>query len=120
MIKQDLLLMAPFTVVSAMHDTQAGTVGTEQALGTAGSAGVYVFALDTHNLVDTDAVTVRIKTKAIHDGTSRVAYVAEYSHVQAEPNKHSAPIKSDTELIITLEQTAGTNRDFDWNLLKVK
>ena len=38
---------------------------------------------------------------------------------QNEENKYSPAISIDTELICTIEQTDGSTRTFDWNLLKM-
>jgi hypothetical protein len=75
--------------------------------------------VDTNAMVNGDILELRLKTKAVHDGTSRLAYIASYANVQSEPNKYSIPVPIDTELIATLKQTVGTSRDFPWSLLKL-
>lgn len=106
-------------VTSVTSGTQTAVVSTEHTLTTQTSTGVYTLVVDTSNMVLGDSVTLRIKTKYATGGTSRLAYSQVYSHIQAEPNKYSLPVPIDTELICTLEQTAGTARDFYWNLLRV-
>jgi len=107
------------SVSAAAHGTQTAVVNTEHVLATITDAGVYVLVVDTANMVNADILELRINTKAMHDGTSRLAYMASYAHIQGEPNKYSIPVPVDTEIIATLKQTAGTARDFPWNLLKV-
>jgi hypothetical protein len=107
------------SVTSVGTDTQTATIDTEHTLDTETTAGVYVLVVDMANLVNGDIVILRAKTKYASGGTSRLAFSATYAHVQAEPNKYSPPIPTDTEIIFTLEQTDGTGRDFPWNLLKV-
>ena len=60
-----------------------------------------------------------MKTKAKTGSTSRLAYEATFYNVQGEMNKYSPAIPIDTELICTIEQTDGTTRTFDWNLLRL-
>ena len=106
-------------VTSVGSGTQAATLDTEHTLDTETGAGVYVLVVDTSNMVNGDIVILRIKTKYASGGTSRLAYMATYAHVQAEPNKYSIPVPVDAEIIATLEQTDGTGRSFYWNLLKL-
>ena len=107
------------TVASVGADTQTAIVDTEHTLDTETIAGVYVLIVDMNNLADGDVVILRIKTKNQTGSTSRLAYEATFSNAQAEINKYSPAIPVDIEIICTLEQTDGTARDFDWNLLKM-
>jgi hypothetical protein len=106
-------------VTSAASGTQTATVTTEHTLGTITDAGVYVLVVDTANMVLGDFLELRLKTKCASGGTSRLAYLASYAHVQGDPNKYSIPVPVDTEIIATLKQAAGTSRDFPWNILKL-
>ena len=107
------------TVASVGADTQTAIVDTEHTLDTETTVGVYVLVVDMNNLADGDVVILRIKTKNQTGSTSRLAYEASFSNAQNEINKYSPAIPVDTEIICTLEQTDGTARDFDWNLLKM-
>jgi hypothetical protein len=106
-------------VTSAAHGTQTATLDTEHSLATDTDAGVYIFVVNMYNLANGDTVILRIKTKAVHDGTARLAYYAVYTHAQTELIKYSVPVPIDTYIEVTLEQTDGTGRDFEWNLLTV-
>ena len=92
---------------------------TEYTLDTETASGVYVLVVDLNPMQNDDLVIIRIKTKTKSGSTSRLAYEASFLHVQSEPNKYSPAIPIDTELICTIEQTDGTARTFDWNLLKM-
>lgn len=107
------------SVISAGADTQTAVIDTEHTLDTETTAGVYVLVVDTNNMALGDVVILRIKTKNQTGSTSRLAYQQVFSHVQIEINKYSPAIPVDTEIICTLEQTDGTGRDYDWNLLLV-
>ena len=107
------------TVASVGADTQTAVVDTEHTLDTETTVGVYVLVVDMSNLADGDVVILRIKTKNQTGSSSVLAYESVFSNAQSEINKYSPAIPVDTEIICTLEQTDGTGRDFDWNLLKM-
>lgn len=107
------------TVASVGADTQTAIIDTEHTLDTETTAGVYVLVVDTYNMALGDVLILKIKTKAKTGSTSRLAYTKTFSNIQIEINKYSPAIPIDTEIICTLEQTGGTGRDFDWNLLKM-
>jgi len=106
-------------LTSVGSGSQSATLDTEHTLDTETGAGVYVLVVDTNNMVDGDVLILRIKTKNKSGSTSRLAYQATYANAQTEINKYSPAIPVDTEIICTLEQTDGTGRSFDWNLLKM-
>jgi hypothetical protein len=106
-------------VTSVGADTQTAVIDTEHTLDTEIGAGVYILVVDTTNMALGDIVTLRMKTKNQNGSSSVLAYQQVFSHVQLEINKYSPAIPIDTELIVTLEQTDGVGRDFDWNLLKI-
>jgi len=107
------------TVASVGADTQTAIIDTEHTLDTETDSGVYILVVDLNELTYGDTVILRIKTKNQTGSTSRLSYEATFSNVQSEMNKYSPAIPVDTEIICTLEQTDGTGRDFDWNLLKM-
>jgi hypothetical protein len=106
-------------VTSADSGSQLTVIDTEHTLATETGVGVYVFVLDTNVLALGDILIIRVKTKTKSGSTSRLAYIKTFSHVQIEINKYSPAIPVDTEIIITIEQTDGSVRTFDWNLLKM-
>ena len=107
------------SVTSVGSGTQSAELDTEHTLDTETDAGVYVLVINTYNLAAGDIVIFRIKTKAKSGSTSRLAYSAAYANAQSEFVKYSIPVPVDQEIICTLEQTDGTGRDFEWNLLKL-
>lgn len=96
--------------------TQTATVTTEHTLATDASNKTFVLGVDTNEMVAGDVLELRIYTKVLTGGTSRLAYYAAYSNIQGAPNKYSPPIVSMYEIIVTLEQAEGTSRDFQWGL----
>jgi hypothetical protein len=106
-------------ITSKASDTQTAVIDTEHTLSTETDTGVYVLCVDLANMVAGDVVVLKLKTKAITGGTSRLAYSAMYANAQAAPNVYSIPVPVTDEIVATLEQTDGTGRDFPWNLMTV-
>ena len=106
-------------VTSVDTGLQTAEIGTEHTLTTQTAAGVYVLVVSTANLVNGEIVELRLKTKVNSSGTSRQAYMETYANVQGDPIKYSIPVPVDTQIVATLKQTAGTGRNFRWNLLKM-
>lgn len=106
-------------ITSAGSGHQEATLDTEHTLDTETTAGVYVLVVDLNEMVAGDITILRIKTKDKSGGDSRLAFMATYAHIQSTPHVYSPPIPIDTEIIVTLEQTDGTARHYDWNLLKI-
>lgn len=104
-------------ITSVGTATQTAVIDTEHTLDTETTAGTYVLVVDCVNLALGDIVEFRIKTKAASGAASGLAYSQTYAHAQSEVIKYSPPVPTDTEIICTLKQTAGTGRDFTWNLL---
>lgn len=104
---------------SIASGTQAATLDTEHTLATDTTNHTYVLAVDTGAMVNGDITVLRLKTKVLSGGTSRLAYEAMFANVQARPNKYSPPIPADIEIVATLEQTDGTGRSYPWKLLAI-
>ena len=98
----------------AAEGSQTAVISTEHTLTTITTAGTYVLVVDLANLVNGDAVELRIKTKLTSGDTSQLAYVASYQHAQSEDNVYSIPVPAPIEFVATLKQTAGTGRAFIW------
>ena len=71
------------------------------------------------NMASVDVVQLEIRTKVYPGATSRAAYRATYAYAQSEPIKYSIPVPVDTEIVCSIEQSAGTVKAFPWNLLKM-
>lgn len=97
--------------------TQTATIGTEHTLATNTSGKTVVLVVDTGNMANGDILELRLKTKVLSGGTSRLAYIATYSNIQATPQKYSVPVPANIEIVATLKQTAGTGRNYPWSLL---
>ena len=99
--------------------TQSATVNTEHSLATSTTGKTYIFVVNTTNMVNADELELRIKTKVLTGSTAALAYYAAYAHVQATPVKYSVPVPANWSCEVTLKQTAGTSRNFEWSLLSL-
>jgi len=105
-------------IVAAASGTQDAVVNTEHSLTQQTGIGIYVLLVNTSELAAGDSVTLRIKTKRSSGDSIYTAYTYVFTDAQDEPNKYSVPVPVDVEIICTLEQTAGSARDFPWKLLR--
>ena len=104
---------------SQASGSQTAVLTTEHTLATITDAGTYVLLVDTVNMALEDKLTLRAKVKIKSDGTTRLAYEANYEHKQTEFGKISIPVPSIHELIFTLEQNGGTGRVYVWEIIKL-
>lgn len=99
--------------------SQAATVTTEHTLATVTTAGNYIFKVDTNAMALDDILELRVKSKVRSTGTTRTEFSGVYAHVQEEPIKTAILDSTVNEVVITLKQTAGTGRTYDWALVDV-
>jgi hypothetical protein len=101
---------------SNSNGSQTAVISTEHTLATITTSGSFVLGIDTNAMVLGDKLTLRVKAKVRSIGTTRLAYTANYAHVQGEQVKFSIPVPSTNEVVFTLLQTAGTGRAFPWEI----
>ena len=99
--------------------TQSATISTEHSLATSTSGKTYVFAVDTINMANGDELELRVYTKVLSGSTKHLAYYVAYAQAQGIPNKYSVPVPANQYCEVSLKQTAGTGRSFDWSLLSI-
>jgi hypothetical protein len=106
----------------AVAEFESGTVtadGTEQTLNTTTPGvtdGVYQLWIGTVNMLKGDKIKIRIKEKIVSAGSSRLVFVASVSHAQDEPAWVSPALILLHGWDMTLQQTAGTNRQYNWSI----
>jgi hypothetical protein len=88
--------------------------GTEQTVREYTGTGKLHAYIDLSNMADGDAVTIRQFIKIKAGGTYRKYAEESYSGVQTLPLLHIISKPNKHGVKITLQQTAGTNRDYDW------
>ena len=101
---------------SNSNGSQTASIDTEYTLVTITASGTFVLGIDTNAMALGDKLTLKVKLKVRSSGTTRLAYTANYSHVQGEQVKLSIPVASTNEIVFTLEQTAGTGRAYPWEI----
>lgn len=104
---------------SQSNGTQTATIGTEHTLQTITAVGTFLLNVDTSNMVNGDILELRAKKKVLTGGTAAVVLLGAFCNVQAHPAKVSIPVVSLYSLAFTLKQTAGTGRNFDWNIEQI-
>ncbi len=110
---------------SAANGTQAATISTEHTLATISTPGSYILEVDTGNMVNADAVELRVYDKVLSTSTITLGGVAgqylmmPFCNKQADQVKKSIPFSCLYSSTLTLKQTAGTGRNFDWNIKQI-
>ncbi len=109
--------------VEQVAGTQTAVIGTEHELASTGGANnlpaqtVYVLSVDCSAMAVGDILELRLYAKGKTGGTSRVYDTQTLIDVQADPLFLSVPIPAASYARMTLKQTAGTGRAFDWSVI---
>lgn len=101
-------------LASAGNGTQTASISTEHTLATITSGDTAVLQVDASNMTSSDTLVLRAYIKVSSGGSSQIVYEESFSGVQSPPVLLSVPVPGLHEVKFTLEQTAGTGRDFDW------
>jgi hypothetical protein len=97
--------------------TQTASINTEHTLFTSADNKAFTSYIDLSNMTDGDIVEIRIKVK-IKSGGSAILFLKDtLRHVQDQPLWHAPLVPSDLQYDLTLKQTGGTGRVFDWRVL---
>lgn len=106
-------------LTETQNGTQAATVSTEHTLGVEETDDAYFSLLvDTSNMVVGDVLILRAKVKVKTGGTARTVARATFRDAQELAASLSIPVPNIYGIVFTLEQNAGTSRNFDWSILK--
>ena len=94
--------------------------GSEQDLATDTSNKNYLLKVDLGNMVNGEAVELRVYTKCLAGGTERLTYEGTYVNAQATPMAR-IEVPEDVYIRCTLKQTAYVTayKDFPWKLMDV-
>jgi len=97
-------------------------LNTEYTLDTVtpASAGLALqLSVDINALVDTEILILKIKTKVLTAGTSRILYKETFTAMQGDitPVITLPPMLFDQDAVFTIEQSGGTARAFPWKVL---
>lgn len=94
--------------------------GTEQTLveQPGGSPSQVLGYIDLANMVDGDTIILRFYAKVKADGQWRAAYEDTYSGLQFPPLVHVVKRPENHGLKVTLRQTAGSYKGFDYEFFE--
>ena len=92
--------------------------GTEQDVTELVGLSTFEGWIDLSNMQAGDAVVIKEYVKLKSNGTYRLYDSAEYSGVQAKPGLYVVKLPAKYGIKVTLEQTAGVNRDYDYNFFE--
>jgi flagellar basal body L-ring protein FlgH len=83
--------------------------------------GVYQLVIDTRNMLAGDVLEIRIKEKTIAASSQGTAIISTLSGVQGSDNNvyFSPALTLMHGWDMTLKQTAGTGRTFEWSIRQV-
>lgn len=104
------------TIAVESSGTQSATVGTEHTLATPTTAKTRVLTVDLSNLVAGDQVELRVKKKVLTGGSAVLAAYAAFAGPVNTVVADSVPVICPYGATLTLKQTAGTSRNFDWTV----
>lgn len=106
---------------AGLEEVAVGTLtadGTEQTLLESNSMGTFEGWIDLSNMASGDTVVIKVNAKLKSGGSYRQYDSASYSDAQTNPAVHITRLTTKYGIKITLQQTAGTNRTYDYNFLK--
>lgn len=97
--------------------TQTAVLTTEHTLATPTTLNNRVVLVDAFALQAGETLTLRIKGKVLTGGTERIIREAVFTGPIYEANVQSMPAVMPFGGTITLTQTGGTGRSYDWSVV---
>lgn len=101
------------------NGTQTATVTTEHTLATLTGNKFYTAYIDLTNMASGDTVEIRVSVIVKTAGSHILYYLGTYSGAQTNPLVYIAPLPSDLSWKLTIKQTIGTGRTYDWRIFEV-
>jgi hypothetical protein len=92
--------------------------GTEQTLIEFVGVGIVSGHVDLQNMDEGDTVIIRQYIKVKDDGEYKKYAEETYTGVQTSPVVHITPKAVDVAMKVTLQQTTGNYKSFDYNFIK--
>jgi len=97
--------------------TQTATGGVDVLTDTVDNK-YFTFKIDLSNMAAGDTTVLKIYDMVLNGGTLALWFTKTFVNAQTNPIFFLAPLWITEEIKITLQQTAGTNRNYDWALLE--
>jgi len=110
-------------IVEEDNGSQTAVIDTEHTLKSLTADGLYVLYVDLSNMVDGDRTVIKTKVKIKSAGSEVILFEDLVIGTDIEdgtvPPLYETPATAMTETMsYTLEQTDGTGRAYDWQVVK--
>lgn len=96
--------------------TKLAVIGTEHTLFSSTASRRYDGWIDLANMASGDTTEIRVYVKIKSGGSFRQHAVSSFVNAQTDTALYIIPFPSDVEYKLTLKQTAGTGRNYDWRV----
>lgn len=103
-------------VTVSSSGTQTAVINTEHTLYNPTTSKWFSAYIDLTNMTSTDTVEIRISTIAKTAGSYILYSLDTFTGAQTMPLYHAPSLPSDIGYKLTLKQTAGTGRTYDWKV----
>ena len=104
-------------VLSIAEGQQTAVISTEHTLASSSVTGTFVLSVDVSNMATSDTLEIRTFKRARSSTTERLFEIVTLNDAQTHLVVDSLPFPSDGSVSVSIKQTAGTGRAFDWNLI---
>jgi hypothetical protein len=103
---------------SGFNGTQTATINTEHVLvdDTTHEGHVFDGKIHLNNMASGDSTTITLYEKALSGSTLSITYQATFVGGQSPQVLQILPLTLAKEWKLTLKQTAGTGRAYDWTV----
>lgn len=106
-------------VTVSSSGSQTAVVGTEHTLANPTTSKWFSGWIDLTNMASGDTVEIRVSVIVKTAGSYILYSLDTLQNAQTTPAYHLPSLPSDIGYKLTLKQTAGTARVFDWKLYEV-
>ena len=101
------------------NGTQTATITTEHTLTTQTGNKFYTAYIDLTNMASGDTVEIRVSIIVKSAGSHILYYLGTYTGAQTNPLVYIPSLPSDISWKLTLKQTAGTGRTYDYRVYEI-
>lgn len=106
-------------MVDEGHGTATAVLNVEQTLADLTTPKTFVGIVDLTNMTTSDITTLNIYMKVLTGGSLILLYSQTFIDAQAQPCSITLPVPSLFEWKLTIKQTGGTGRAYDWTALSL-
>ena len=99
--------------------TQTAVIGTEHVLFNPLTSKFFTGYIDLTNMASGDIVEIRVSLIVKTAGSYILYFLQTYVNAQTNPLVYIPTLPSDVGFKLTLKQTAGTARTYDWRVYEI-